>query len=363
MEEYIIPQKVSVVVQGAVDRKLTPVLLQSIRRFLPGAEIIISTWEGTPTKGLDCDRVVLSRDPGAICFDDPPQTPLNINRLLVSSQEGIAAATKPYILKCRSDLELIGDGFLYCYRKFPKREASLIVTEEKLVVGSLFSMLFEQELGVKFPMPYHLSDWYCFGQAQDVAKLFDVPIVDSTYTRWFSPKEKENPFIMRNRNRLWRFPPEQYLTLCMAKKALPHLNFPDCRTWQMVDLKEARRFAVSNFIILDPAVSGIVAQKAAFWGMSRDLAKTPPHIWDGLYRQQVYTADYKEFCDPTFVLPADLLLQRRRQINITALVRLRQAKELSVMLLRKAAKNVLLLCCPPLYRWLKRMEKKRNIRR
>ena len=59
---------ITVVVQGAVDREKTPICLQSIRRMLPGAFIILSTWEGTDVDGLEYDDVVLSEDPGG--FDE-----------------------------------------------------------------------------------------------------------------------------------------------------------------------------------------------------------------------------------------------------------------------------------------------------
>ena len=36
---------ISVVVQGAIDQINTPKCLRSIRKRLPGAEIILSTWE------------------------------------------------------------------------------------------------------------------------------------------------------------------------------------------------------------------------------------------------------------------------------------------------------------------------------
>ena len=54
------PKDVSVVVQGAVDAKHTPRCLASIRKYLPGAYIILSTWEGQKVEGLDCDKVVTS---------------------------------------------------------------------------------------------------------------------------------------------------------------------------------------------------------------------------------------------------------------------------------------------------------------
>ena len=55
---------ISVVVQGAVDKENTPRCLKSLRKHLPGAEVILSTWEGTNTDGLDYDVVLYNQDPG-----------------------------------------------------------------------------------------------------------------------------------------------------------------------------------------------------------------------------------------------------------------------------------------------------------
>ena len=48
---------ISVVVQGAVDKINTPKCLESIRKFLPCAEIVLSTWEGTDVTGLDVSTI------------------------------------------------------------------------------------------------------------------------------------------------------------------------------------------------------------------------------------------------------------------------------------------------------------------
>ena len=70
---------ISVVVQGAIagpskDGKAYPTrdCLLSIRRRLPGAEIILSTWKGSDVTGLDYDQLVLNDDPGAVEFLEKP---------------------------------------------------------------------------------------------------------------------------------------------------------------------------------------------------------------------------------------------------------------------------------------------------
>ena len=91
--------EISVVVQGAVDKELTPKCLLSIRKYLPEAEIILSTWEGTDVSGLSYDKVLLNKDPGAFPYLRNSLKSNNLNRYLVSSRNGIQKASKKYILK------------------------------------------------------------------------------------------------------------------------------------------------------------------------------------------------------------------------------------------------------------------------
>ena len=86
---------ISVVVQGAVDRRLTAVCLGSMRRLLPGAQLILSTWEGTDPSGLDCDILVRSPDPGAKTMDTAHASSYNLNRMLRSSHAGLAHTGRP----------------------------------------------------------------------------------------------------------------------------------------------------------------------------------------------------------------------------------------------------------------------------
>ena len=44
---------ISVIVQGAINKNETIKCLQSIRQYLPGAEIILSTWEGSNITDLE----------------------------------------------------------------------------------------------------------------------------------------------------------------------------------------------------------------------------------------------------------------------------------------------------------------------
>ena len=98
------PKDISVVVQGPVvgkpdwppSKRLTERCLASIRRHLPGAEIILSTWAGSPVDGLDFDRLVECQDPGGVLLHEHKGRKIffNCSRQIVSTREGLRAATR-----------------------------------------------------------------------------------------------------------------------------------------------------------------------------------------------------------------------------------------------------------------------------
>ena len=58
---------ISVVVQGAITN-YTKLCLESIRKYLPGAEIILSTWDDSNIDRLDYDVVIFNKDPGDLKY-------------------------------------------------------------------------------------------------------------------------------------------------------------------------------------------------------------------------------------------------------------------------------------------------------
>lgn len=91
-------QDISVVVQGAISKEETPKCLKSIRKFLPNAEIVLSTWEGSDVSFLNglYDILLLNKDPGAGYYYKTETTVKynNINRQLFSTQKGLKKSNK-----------------------------------------------------------------------------------------------------------------------------------------------------------------------------------------------------------------------------------------------------------------------------
>ena len=109
---------ISVVVQGVIDPIFTPICLNSIRKHLPEAEIILSTWKGETIKNLDYDILILNDDPGAFIYTSTNKVQ-NQNRQIVSTRNGILNASRKYVLKIRTDMQILGTKFLTFWNKYP----------------------------------------------------------------------------------------------------------------------------------------------------------------------------------------------------------------------------------------------------
>lgn len=188
------------------------------------------------------------------------------------------------------------------------------MTQKKVIVGSLFSLKFEQGEEGRYETPFHISDFYCFGLREDIEKIYSVPLVDpKEFSRYFEfhKKPREYP-VYGYRNRLWRYPPEQYLTYSLAKEALGEMEFDNCLEYDKVDSRVNERFIVSNFIILDYGQSGIKSQKFPY-NLWASLMFCPDRIWAGIYRNYVYLEDYRYYLDHELRLPQDKMgLKRKR---------------------------------------------------
>lgn len=138
------PRDISVVVQGAYDEGLISRCLESLHRHLPGAQTILSTWEGCDiTKAArDWDVLIQSEDPGAYPFVLGNSKLNNINRLIKSTQQGMRKASGKYILKLRSDMEIRNTQFLHHYDRYKKRNKYSIFSA-KILCNLIYSLRYE----------------------------------------------------------------------------------------------------------------------------------------------------------------------------------------------------------------------------
>lgn len=247
--------EVSVVVQGPVVgaqgrnrfERLTQQSLAAVRKVLPGAELIFSTWSDAPLEGLDFDVLVESADPGATQFSSSPRLLNNVNRQIVSTQAGLDRVTRPYVLKLRSDIELRGDGFLRYFDRFPERSDDWSVFERRVVTCTIYS----RNPRRVFPFPFHPSDWVHFGLKTDIDRLWGVPLAPEPETsQWFATRPRPAPDVVPMGD--FRYTPEQYIWATALRRHRP-LRFDHLSDTSGDNLDLSELTMVNNFTLLSPS--------------------------------------------------------------------------------------------------------------
>ena len=280
---------ISVVVQGAIDKKLTHVTLASIRKHLPKAEIVLSTWEDSNTDGLDYDILVESKDPGNVIHDLVHNVANNCNRQLLSTQNGLEKATRAYCLKLRSDLELKSANFLDYWGQFSEIDDKYKLFQHRILVPTIYSREYSCETGR--PTLFHPSDFWLFGLTEDMKGYFlETPLLNDVEACDYDVKY---PNRMPYENLLWRYAPEQYFCFACTKRTFPDIQFEDWSDWHRDNLEQSKAIVYNNFIFLGFQESGIYSKKHS--GTMRN-----EHGIYGLITFDKFRERYKEYCDPEY---------------------------------------------------------------
>ncbi|MGS0682197.1 WavE lipopolysaccharide synthesis family protein [Shewanella sp. 125m-7] len=283
---------ISVVIQGPVqayqgrsqESGITHKCIESIRKYLPGSTIILSTWEEQECQGLTPDILLLNKDPGATITSynakgEPGK--LNFNRQIVSSAEGLKQVKTAYAVKIRSDNFLTSNDFVAALQTFPARsDASKLFTQRVVTNTSYFRRYADGQKIVMLP-----SDFFHFGLTEDLLKIWDIPLFPDLE---FDPAQAGQP---------------QYRG---APKISPHAEQVYCNAWLMkldssVPYLEHRhqtapellgyweRFIASNLVVLEPEQIGLGLIKRFI-----PKSKRPNEIC-----HLDWLLLYKKYCDPS----------------------------------------------------------------
>ena len=307
-------KEICIVVQGAIDKENTPLCLKSIRKYLPGAEVILSTWENSDISGLDFDKLVLSKDPGAILCAPKFNYYNNINRQLLSTQNGLEECNRKYAMKIRTDNILTKDSFLEYFDKFEKRCDEFMLFKKRLIVLALFSRKF---FGI--PNPFRICDWVTFGLTEDVKKYYlNIDLVkEPEFSLYFQSRPELIPQNNPSPNHYHRYTTEQYYPLNCFQKFFPEIKMDNLGDFNEVNIKQSEIALVNNFIFLDYSQHGIYLKKAKnrWYQWSIDESSAPDEHWRGFIRHYVFLKDYKKYCDKNYNLPFFDAYDIRRKIK------------------------------------------------
>lgn len=165
--------QLSIVVQGQLSATTTQAL-GAYRSMAQDAQLILSTYEHSAPAANELqlnglvDDVVLSPDPGALppTVKSPTAAENNLNRMLVTTQAGLAHARRSFVLKIRSDA-LID----------PHRTMRRWATEgadHRLLFASRYT---RHPFGINGYL-FHVSDWISFGETERSRRYWQAPLMD-----------------------------------------------------------------------------------------------------------------------------------------------------------------------------------------
>ena len=192
---------------------------------MPDAEIILSTWEGVGTEGLDFDELVLSKDPGYIRMENGWTT--NVNRQIVSTRNGLSKASRLYAVKIRTDTIITGTGFLDILRVAPERLPEWAIFSERILILDKYTR--DPSL---FPFLHHPSDIFQFGLTKDLIQLWSPLLTNPDIIQPWS-ENNPKPFLTPMDDNIFcnKYIDEQYIWLQCCRRQHPEADLG--YAWQM----------------------------------------------------------------------------------------------------------------------------------
>lgn len=288
---------ISVVVQGpvigsfneSIENRYTYRCLISIRKYLPDAEIILSTWEECDVEGLDFDKVIFSKSIKApkIYMPGTNENPklYSINHQLITTQTGLKQASRAYVMKIRSDMILTGIGFLKYFDKYKEKSDS-----EWSVLSSRVVTLPAYNPKLYIKMPFDVPDWFYFGKKEDIMDIFDVPLVD-----FDSCKYRKGENILHVEDVIGA---EQYIWTAFLHKHVK-FEFENSVDLQHNSIENSEKSIAENLVMVPADRLGVLNLKSPH---SSYGAK--PWLSSGFYTFDEWRMLYKKYCAPKYcILP------------------------------------------------------------
>lgn len=254
---------ISIVMQGPLlhEGKIDWNVIRNIHETImlaPKAELIVSTWEcdhhikqDILAEFSDVPVVwIWNKDPGGLSHKVMNQVyTTNINRMIVSSRQGLEMATRELVIKMRTDCFLTGQNFAdVAYHFFSgvswyAREKPYSVFSERVINCNLFA----RDVRSYIPYPFHPGDIFMMGRRGDVLSFFSAPLMTT---------ESFGVFSKGLLSSVLRLVPEQYLWLHRLQQS-HRINYIGVPSHSKEDCVESERFYLSNFIPLTPDELGM----------------------------------------------------------------------------------------------------------
>jgi hypothetical protein len=234
---------ISVVVQGDIigqqtdsyQAQLTLQCLQSVKRLLPQAELILSTWNGSRVEHLPHDKLVLNDLPNEVGGRHNAHVN-HVNRQIISTYNGLKAATKKYVVKLQSNCQLIDTDFIHFMREYERTEAYRFL-EKRVLITSVCSKNPRKSGSLMHP-----GSIVQVGLLEDLLKLWNVPIITEPVKQV-------------------AFNADEYLWLSFCKVQGLNVRYGDVLIPPASAVLAAEQSLVNNFVVVKSTDMGILLPK------------------------------------------------------------------------------------------------------
>jgi hypothetical protein len=250
-------KNLSIVFQGPAagpDGELQPDVLlnlQRTRQVFPAAEIILSTWMLLTTQIPAWHRhlrpleikLILSEDPGALAETHRGvRYVTNVNRLLVSSSAGLAAASQLLAVKLRTDTWLSSRGVVNLLRQQVLSEDPAIPRDPAFTAFRarvINAEWFARDARGSLPYLYHPGDIFLAGYTTDLRLFFSAPPAGP---------DLFHPTSVPGLGCPWRYVPEQWFWLHAIHQVRGRWVYPGNFTHSEENIAASEQWYLANFI-------------------------------------------------------------------------------------------------------------------
>jgi len=202
---------ISIVIQGPLYAEYNiENHVRTMRDIFPKSEFILSSTDTYTNKLGLFDKVIKNNDIKPL----PPlkfnQTaPNNINKQIHSTISGIKSASRPLVLKIRSDQFVNSSQILNLWNELKGKSRKNQYGKDRIITISLFSLnprSFER-------LAYHVSDMLLFGYKEDIQRYFSCPYYQLENSIWYQSHKHADSSNKVEKAFRSRYAAEQWLLL------------------------------------------------------------------------------------------------------------------------------------------------------
>lgn len=264
--------KLTFCIQGPlVSSDGSPIALQlyeSVTRFFPESEVVISSWEEHERFQFPGPKYVFSVDPGSgLRRLRGPEN--NINRQITTSSKALEFVDSEFAVKVRSDL-LFKNANVLRFLPLVKPEIDKVhnipIMQGRLVVMDRHTYSPQKKTAVSLPL--HISDNFQFGLTEDLRRLWNVPFIsyEDEYHLFERARQSDNTSL-----HIPKYRAEQYFWLESARKTM--LDNKWIEDWNGSEAAlpfSSEDFMADNIVPVKASTLGLTSQKYS-WSISQDL--------------------------------------------------------------------------------------------